>query len=101
MRHARGIRGFFSDRMRKRIEDLACEDPATIGWSITHWSQRDLAQAAVEQDYVESIHHAPVGRILLEADLHPHRFRYWKTTIWDEEAVERPLKILAHWELPW
>ena len=98
MRRARDIRAFFSEGTRQRIEDLACKDPATMGWSITHWSQRDRAQAAAEQAYVESIHHTSVGQILRDADLHPHRFRYWKTTIWDDEAVERALKILWYYE---
>lgn len=98
MPHALGIHVFFSKSERKRIEDLACQDPATIGWSITHWSQRDLAQATIEQDYVASIHHTTVGQILRDADLHPHRFRYWKTTIWDDEAIDRTLKILWYYE---
>jgi hypothetical protein len=98
MRLAWGIRAFFPEFTRKRIEDLACEDPATINWSITHWSQRDLAQAAIEQEYVDAIDHTTVGQILRDADLHPHRFRYWKTTIWDEDAVERALKILWYYE---
>jgi hypothetical protein len=98
MRPVPATRAFFPDGTRKRIEDLACQEPASVGWEATHWSQRDLAQAAIEQDYVESIHHATVGRILRAADLHPHRFRYWKTTIWDEEAVERALKILWYYE---
>jgi len=36
--------------------------------------------------------------ILREAKLQPHRFRYWKTTVWDDEAVERALKILWYYE---
>ena len=65
---------------------------------MTHWSHRSLAQAAVEQEYVDSISHMAVGHILREADLHPHRFRYWKTTVWDDEAVARALKILWYYE---
>jgi hypothetical protein len=30
--------------------------------------------------------------------LHPHRFRYWKTTVWDDEAIEQTLKILWLYE---
>ena len=65
---------------------------------MTHWSYRSLAQAAVEQDYVDRIHYTTVGDILREADLHPQRFRYWKTTVWDEDAVERALKILWYYQ---
>ncbi len=89
---------FFPLAERKAIEDLACQPPSEVGWEATHWSQRDLAQAAGELEYVDSIHQTTVGDILREADLHPHRFRYWKTTVWDDEAVERTLKILWLYE---
>jgi hypothetical protein len=32
------------------------------------------------------------------AELQPRRFRYWKTTVWDAEAVEQALKILWLYE---
>lgn len=98
MRRAQDARAFFPPRERQRIEWLACQEPQRLGWDVTHWSQRSLAQAAVEAAYVERIHHTTVGTILQEADLQPHRFRYWKTTVWDEQAVERASKILWYYE---
>lgn len=98
MRRVPVARVFFSRKARRQIEHMACHEPAAIGWSTTHWSQRSLAQAAVEQRYVAAIHHSTVGSILDEADLHPHRFRFWKTTLWDDEAVARALKILWSYE---
>jgi len=92
------VRGFFPSAERTAIEALACQSPASVGWDVTHWSQRSLAQAAGELEYVESIHQTTVRDILREADLQPHRFRFWKTTIWDDEAVERALKILWYYE---
>ncbi len=89
---------FFSTAERQAIEDMACEAPACVNWQVTHWSQHSLAQAAGELDYVESIHQTTVRDILREADLQPHRFRYWKTVVWDDEAVERALKILWYYE---
>ena len=83
---------------RAAIEDLACQDPARVDWNVTHWSHRSLAQAAVELEYVDRIDQTTVGDILREADLQPHRFRYWKTTVWDDDAVERALKILWYYE---
>lgn len=88
----------FPRHARKKIERLACREPASVGWCVTHWSQRSLAQAVVEQEIVDDISHVTVGNILRQADLHLHRFRWWKTTIWDEEAVERALKILWYYE---
>ena len=88
------VREFFSKRKRRQIERLACCEPTSVGRCLTHWSHRSLAQAVVEQEYVEAISHATVGNILREADLHPHLFRSWKTTIWDDAAVARALKII-------
>jgi hypothetical protein len=89
---------FFSGRERKAIEDLACDEPASIGRSLTHWSLRSLAQAAVKEELVEDISYATVHDILRAADLQIHGSRYWKTTIWDDKAVERALKILWYYE---
>ncbi len=89
---------FFPSEDREAIQDLACQSPGSVGWKATHWSQRSLAQAAGELEYVDSIHQTTVRDILGEADLQPDRFRYWKTTVWDDEAVERALKILWYYE---
>ncbi len=91
-------RVFFPRSERKQVERLACHEPRAVDRCLTHWSHRSLAQAAVEEEYVDAISHATVGNILREADLRPHCFRYWKTTIWDDEAVARALKILWYYE---
>ncbi len=98
MRHVRVAHGFFPSAQREAIERLACQAPASVGWALTHWSQRSLAQAAGELAYVDRIHQTTIGDILREAKLQPHRFRYWKTTVWDDEAVERASKILWYYE---
>jgi DDE superfamily endonuclease len=98
MGRAPGAHVFFSTRERQAIEDLACQAPARVGWKVTHWSHRSLAQAAPEVTCIPSIHPTTVGTILREADLQPHRSRAWKTTVWDDEAVERALKILWYYE---
>lgn len=98
MRRAQDGHAFFPERERQRVEDLACEAPACVGRELTHWSQRSLAQAAGDLGYVASIHQTTVGDILRDAHLQPHRFCYWKTTIWDDVAVERALKILWYYE---
>jgi hypothetical protein len=94
----RDARPFFSRSERKAIEDLACDAPASVGRSRTHWSLRSLAQAAVEEELIDEISHAAISDILRAADLQIHGSRYWKTTIWDDEAVERALKILWYYE---
>ncbi len=88
----------FSPTVRKRIERLACQDPGTVGWNISHWSTRSLELAAVEQEIVTRIDHSTVNEILNARHLQPHRFRYWKTTVWNPLAVARALKILWYYE---
>lgn len=94
----RGARPFFPRSERQAIEDLACDGPASVGRCLTHWSLRSLAQAAVEEELVEDISHAAVREIVRQADWPLHGFRWWKTAIWDEDAVARALKILWYYE---
>jgi DDE superfamily endonuclease len=98
MRRARDGRALFSSRQRAQLKRLARRQPRTVGWELTHWSTRSLALAAVEQDLVPEIHAATVGRLLQAAELQPHLWRTWKTTVWDDEAVARAIKILWYYE---
>ena len=91
-------RALFSSRQRAQLKRLARRQPRTVGWELTHWSTRSLAVAAVEQELVPEIHAATVGRWLRAADLQPHLWRTWKTTVWDDEAVARAIKILWYYE---
>jgi hypothetical protein len=91
-------RALFSSRQRQQLERLARRKPSTVGWELTHWSTRSLAQAAVQCEIVPDIHATTVSTILRTAKLQPHRYRYWKNTVWTEEAIERALKILWLYE---
>jgi DDE superfamily endonuclease len=98
MRPGRAGRVLFSSRQRKQIERLAIRRPRSVGWELTHWATRSLAQAAIEREIVSDIHATTVSTILRAAKLQPHRFRYWKSTDWTDEAIERALKILWIYE---
>lgn len=98
MRSARVGHVLFSSWQRKRIERLARRPPASVGRHLTRWSTRSLAATAVEQAIVPDIHATTVSTILRAADVQPHRLRYWKTTDWTEDAIERALKILWVYE---
>ena len=98
MRLAQAVLLFFPRQVRRRIETLACQSPATMGLQIRHWSTRSLEQAAGEGAIVSHIDHSTISEILRAADLQPHRFRYWKTTVWDSVAIARALKILWYYE---
>ena len=83
---------------RVLIERVACTEPASYGVHVTRWDCRTLQQVVVEQTMVESIHYTTVARILAAADLQPHRSRYWKTAILDEEFVARAAQVLWCYE---
>lgn len=96
MRRALVARACFPPSERRTIEWLARQMPESVGRDETHWSRRSLAQAA--EAYVGRISHTTVDDILQAADLHPEQMHYWKTVIWDEEAVARTTKILWYYE---
>jgi transposase len=67
----------FTAAQRVAIVALACEKPADSQRPITHWTARELADEAQQRRIVVHISVRTVGRILAEADLKPHRSRYW------------------------
>jgi len=95
---ARAGRGRFPPLQRVGIEQLACCDPAGIGLEMTHWSTRTLAKAAIDQGIVPRIAHSTVSLILRHADLQPHRFKYWKTPVLNEEFRLRASRVLWCYE---
>lgn len=72
-----GSPGKFTPEQVTRILALACEPPEKSGRPITHWTAHELADEAKKRGIVESISPSQVGRYLREAELQPHRSRYW------------------------
>ena len=95
---ARAGRARFPPLERVEIEQLACCDPAGIGLQITHWSTRSLARMARERGIVPRIAHSTVSLLLRDADLQPHRSRYWKTPTLDAEFRQRAARVLWCYE---
>ena len=72
---------------------VACESPGLCGRPISHWTRRDLADEVIQRQLVAAISPRSVGRILDEADLQPHRSRYWlNANPKDPEAFEREVR---------
>jgi len=70
-----------------QIIALACETPPE---PLTHWTREDLArEVAVRSIVDEQISPSTIGRILNEADLKPHRSKYWLNHEVEDEAVFR------------
>lgn len=72
-----GNPGKFTPEQITQILALACEPPEQSGRPITHWTYKELADEAKKRAIVTSISEAQVGRYLREAELQPHKSRYW------------------------
>jgi transposase len=75
-----GCPGKFTAEQITLLFALACEPPEKSGLPITHWTGAELAAEAVKRGIVESISASQVNRLLREAELRPHRSRYWLNT---------------------
>jgi transposase len=67
----------FTAEQLAQIFSLACTKPESSGRPVTHWTHAELADEARKRGIVESISVRHLGRLLDEADLKPHRIRYW------------------------
>jgi transposase len=73
----KGCPGKFTPEQIAQILAVACEPPSKSGRPITHWTAAELADEAKKRGIVDSISPAQVSRYLREAELQPHRSRYW------------------------
>jgi|1186.fasta_scaffold87290_1 hypothetical protein len=72
-----GCPGKFTAEQLTQVFAVACEKPEKSGRPITHWTHAELADEVVKRGIAESISARHLGRLLNEADLKPHRIRYW------------------------
>lgn len=72
-----GAPGRFTPEQLALVIALALEPPAETGRPISHWTARELADEAAGRGIVPAISPRTVNRLLEEADLKPHRIRYW------------------------
>ena len=91
------VRGSFPPLQRVEVERLACCEPAGLGLHMTHWSTRSLACVARHRG-IAPISHATVALILRDADLQPHRVRYWKTPVPDDTFRHKAAQVLWCYE---
>lgn len=82
-----GCPGKFTAEQLTGLIALACEPPEKSGRPITHWTGKELADEAVARGIVESISASQVNRYLREAELQPHKSRYWLNTTEKDPAL--------------
>jgi transposase len=91
-----GSPGKFTAEQITLLFALACEPPEKSGLPITHWTGAELAAEAVKRGIVESISVSQVNRLLREAQLQPHRSRYWlNTTEKDPELFQAQVQMIC------
>jgi transposase len=71
---------------------LATTPPADVGVPTSHWSLDDLAFQILQDAHYKDMSRSTIQRILVEADLQPHRSRYWLQSH-DPDFEARALEI--------
>ena len=70
--------------------------PRSPGRPITHWTGQELADEVAKRGIVASISTSQVGRYFREAELQPHKSRYWlNTTEKDPERFEEQVEAVC------
>lgn len=91
-----GSPGTFSAEQVTLILATACEPPENSGRPIDNWTHRELADEVIQRKIVPSISVRQVGRYLNEADLQPHRRKYWlNTKEKDPDVFEQQVQIVC------
>lgn len=91
-----GSPGTFTAEQVTQVLAVACEPPENSGRPVDHWTHRELADEVVRRGIVPSISSAQVGRYLAQAELQPHRSKYWlNTKEKDHEVFEQQVQIVC------
>ena len=75
-----GAPGTFTAEQVTQILATACEPPENSGRPIDNWTHRELTDEVIKRGVIPSISIRQVGRYLEQADLQPHRSKYWLNT---------------------
>jgi len=75
-----GSAGTFTAEQVTQVLAVACEPPEQSGRPIDRWTHRELADEVIHRGIVPSISVSQVGRYLAQAELQPHRSKYWLNT---------------------
>ncbi len=93
----RGSPGTYSAEQVTQIIAIACEPPGQSGRPIETWTGRELADEAIQRGIVKSISTSQVNRYLAEADLQPHRSKYWlNSTEKDPEVFDKQVQTVCN-----
>jgi hypothetical protein len=91
-----GSVGKFTAEQVTQVLAVACESPGQSERPIDEWTGRELADELVQRGIVSSISTSQVNRYLAEAELQPHRSKYWlNTTEKDPQLFAQQVQIVC------
>jgi len=91
-----GSRGTFTAEQVTQVLATACEEPEQSGRPVDRWTHRELADELIRRKIVPSISVSQVGRYLAQAELQPHRVKYWlNTKEKDPEVFQRQVETVC------
>ena len=91
-----GSTGSFTAEQVTQILAVACEPPEQSGRPIDRWTHRELTDEVIHRKIVPSISVGQVGRYLAQAELQPHRSKYWlNTKEKDPEVFQQQVEIVC------
>jgi transposase len=91
-----GSTGSFTAEQVTQILAVACEPPEQSGRPIDRWTHRELTDEVILRKIVASISVGQVGRYLAQAELQPHRSKYWlNTKEKDPEVFQQQVEIVC------
>ena len=91
-----GSSGKFTAEQVTQVLAIACEPTDQSGRPIDAWTGRELADELAKRGIIPSISASQVNRYLAEAELQPHRSKYWlNTTEKDPKLFEQQVQIVC------
>ena len=78
--HRSGRPSRISAEQQAKIVGLACQDPATEGRPLSHWSSSEIQRIVVERGIVDAISARWIREILSRNDVRPQSNKYWLTS---------------------
>jgi hypothetical protein len=85
-------RSLFPPQERHQVVVLATTKPSAVGVATTRWSLDDLAAHILRDAHYRDLSRSTIQRVLADADLKPHKSRYWLHSA-DPEFEDKALDI--------
>lgn len=85
--HRSGCPPTFTAEQLTMIFAVACEAVEESGRPVARWTQREIIDEVVKRGIVESLSTSHLSTLLAEAQLQPHKSRYWLNTKEEDPQV--------------